>query len=521
MKNSGRARVCVPVCVRRADDLPGAVARAAAVADLVELRFDCLEASQLETALRRLGAVTAAAGRPFVYTFRPAEEGGRRALDTRERLDFWARVRELVRAAEVPAPEFADIELDLFSETHAAEILPLAEVCTLICSRHDFKGTPPDLEQLYEAMARTPARVLKIAVGANHITDCVEVLKLLSRARREGRRLIAVAMGEAGLLTRVLGPARGSPLTYGALDAEQATAPGQVSARVLRELYRVHSIGERTTITGLVGSPVTHSISPHMHNAAFAARGFDGVYLPFEVTDAEAFLRRMADPRTRELDWRLRGLSVTAPHKSAVTARLDWVEGRAREVGAVNTIVVEEGGELRGYNTDAAAALKPLRGAVELRGARVALLGAGGAARALLWGLREGGARTTVYARDVRKARDVAQGFGADAAALGGASFGGHDLVINATPLGTKGRHEGETAATAERLLGARVAYDLVYNPSETRFLREARAAGCRTIGGLAMLVAQAAEQFTLWTGLEAPLDVMRAAAEARLKLDA
>ena len=515
MKVNDHACVCVPVCVRRAEDLPGAVARAAAVADVVELRFDCLEASQLEAALRELGRVGEAAARPLVYTFRPEAEGGRRALDARQRRDFWTRVNESVRAGESRAPDFADLELDFFNED-AAVVLKLREHSALICSHHDFAGTPPDLERIYEALAATPSRALKIAVRANHITDCISVLKLLARARREGRQLVAVSMGEAGLLTRVLGPSRGSLLTYGALDAEQATAPGQVGARELRELYRVHEIKAETAITGLVGSPVVHSLSPHMHNAAFAARGCDGVYIPFEVADADAFLRRMVNPRTRELDWRLRGLSVTAPHKSAVMSHLDWVEPRAREIGAVNTVVVE-GEELRGYNTDADAALEPVRVVVELRGARVAVLGAGGAARALLWGLRERGARPTVYARDLAKARAVAGEFGADAATLGEAPLGGYELVVNATPLGTRGKHEREAASAAAQLRGARVAYDLVYNPAETRFLREARAAGCETVGGLPMLVAQAARQFTLWTGLEAPLEVMRAAAERRM----
>jgi len=194
-------------------------------------------------------------------------------------------------------------------------------------------------------------------------------------------------------------------------------------------------------------------------------------------------------------------------------AQLDWVEPKASEIGAVNTVVVE-GDELRGYNTDAEAALTPLSGLVEPDGARVAVIGAGGAARALLWALHGRGAHSTVFARDTQRARATAEDFGARVAALDGASFDGFDLVVNTTPLGTRGAREDETPATAAALRGARVAYDLVYNPALTRFLREARAAGCETVGGLPMLVAQAAEQFKLWTGADAPLEVMREAAE-------
>jgi shikimate dehydrogenase len=265
---------------------------------------------------------------------------------------------------------------------------------------------------------------------------------------------------------------------------------------------------------GLVGSPVAHSVSPHMHNAAFSARAMDAVYIPLEVGDVRAFILRMAHPRTRELVWNLRGLSVTAPHKSAVMPELDSIEPAAQEIGAVNTIVVE-GDALRGYNTDARAALAPLTGLLKLREARVAVVGAGGAARAVLWSLREWCARPTVFARDKERARPTAETFDVPCYALDGARFDNFDLVINTTPLGTRGARETETPVEAFQLRGARAAYDLVYNPRETRFMREARAAGCEIIlGGLPMLVAQAAAQFKLWTGRDAPLEAMTTAAE-------
>nr|MBA3804447.1 shikimate dehydrogenase [Acidobacteriota bacterium] len=309
----------------------------------------------------------------------------------------------------------------------------------------------------------------------------------------------------------------GSFLTYAPLDDAPATAPGQMSATALNDLYRIRRINEQTEIMGLMGSPVAHSVSPQMHNAAFAARRLNAVYIPFEVRDAVEFIRRMVHPRSRELDWNLRGLSVTAPHKSAVMELLDHLEPPAREIGAVNTIVVVDDG-LVGYNTDAEAFLAPLKSRnLCLSGARCALIGAGGAARSALWALQKEGAAVTMFARNVDAARPLAGKFGAICSKLENARFGDFDLVINATPLGTRGQHENETPARAGQLRGARCAYDLVYNPPETRFIREAREAGCETIGGLAMLVAQAAEQFKLWTGEDAPLDVMGEAAARAL----
>ncbi|MFL6228413.1 MAG: shikimate dehydrogenase [Pyrinomonadaceae bacterium] len=519
-KSNPRARLCVPVCVRRASELRTAIERAAQLADVVELRFDCLEDdAQLDAALRELPALIGARARSFVFTFRPSEQGGQRQLDEGARTDFWTRRLPPLLRDDATRHDFIDLELDLCTRRRD-ELAPPPDGVTLIISQHDFEHVPTDLEAIYARMTSLPRAIPKIAVRAADITDCLPVIRLLERARREGHELIAVAMGEAGLLTRVLAPAFGSFLTYGALDAEHATAPGQITARELRDLYRVHSISEYTAITGLVGSPVAHSVSPQIHNAAFAALGTDAVFIPFATRDARAFSRRMAHPRTRELAWNLRGLSVTAPHKGAIMDGLDLVEASAREIGAVNTVVVEDK-ELHGYNTDAAAALVPLNGLIELGDARVALIGAGGAARAVLWSLRERGARTTVFARAAERARSVAEQFGAESRALAGARFDNFDLVINATPLGTRGAQESETVATAAELRGARAAYDLVYNPSATRFLREARAAGCEiVVGGLAMLVAQAAAQFKLWTGAGAPVEVMRRAAEEKLTRD-
>ena len=244
--------------------------------------------------------------------------------------------------------------------------------------------------KIYERMAATPARVLKIAVKANDATDCLPVFNLLERARADGREMIAIAMGTAGVATRILGPSRGAYLTYAALEDEGATAPGQITARDLKEIYRLDKIDRQTQIFGLIGSPISHSLSPHMHNAAFASAGMNAVYIPFEVNDVKTFIRRMVHPRTRELSWNMRGLSVTAPHKFAVMDQLDWIEPAAQEIGAVNTIVVEDDA-LHGYNTDAPGFVAPLVEKLgDLSEARCAVIGSGGVANAAFWALQAG-----------------------------------------------------------------------------------------------------------------------------------
>jgi 3-dehydroquinate dehydratase/shikimate dehydrogenase len=522
VKTTGPARICAVVCEQRASDLPRAIAAASEVTDIIELRLDCLPEAEFASVSAGLPAWLAAAGRTTIFTLRPAEFGGARAISMENRLaarrDQWGHVRTEAESF------FWDVELDLALLLQEREkvgnlVVPSGRCdwTQTICSYHDFAGVPADLDQLYQSMAATSARVLKIAVHADDATDCLPVFRLLERANSEGREMIAIAMGQAGIMTRILGPSRGAFLTYGSLEDESATAPGQLTARELREVYHLDHIDRQTEIFGLLGRPVSHSVSPHFQNAAFHAAGVNGVYIPFETIDVSAFMRRMVHPRSREIDWNLRGLSITAPHKTAVMPHLDWIEPAAKEIGAVNTIVVE-GGSLQGYNTDAAAFIAPLRSALgPLAKLKCAIIGSGGAARTAGWSLLQHDADVSLYVRNPTSAAPMAKEFGIAMHELGDASFRDVDVVVNATPMGTAGARELETPAIAEQLRGVRLVYDLVYNPAETLLLKEAASAGCQCLGGLEMLLAQAAAQFQLWTGQEAPVDVMRDAARRAL----
>lgn len=512
LMESSKVKICVPVCVRHVDQLADIVERAQEVADIVELRIDYVEPAEVETALHEAAALHKTASLPFILTFRSAEQGGARSIAAADRVEFW--LHQSQPGVLNSFPDFADVELELLQ---TEEIRQQLSSQRLICSHHDFAGGSGDLEDLYIRMAGTNASILKIAAQAGDATDCIPVFNLMDRARRESRELIAIAMGQAGVMTRILGPSRGSFLTYGALDEDSATAPGQVTARELREVYRIDSIHRETQIMGVIGRPVRHSISPRIHNAAFAQVNINAVFIPFEVHDLESFIRRMVRKNSREIEWNLRGIAVTAPHKSAVMKHLDWVEPAAAEIGAVNTIIVQDGG-LRGYNTDAAGFIRPLKNRIaSLAGARCAVIGAGGAARAVVWALRQEGASVTLFCRDSEKAKAIRDQFEVSCRSLAHATLFDFDIVVNATPLGTRGELETETPVIAEQLRGVRLAYDLVYNPLETQFMREARQAGCETVGGLEMLIAQAVEQFRLWTGKEPDVESMRDGAKRAL----
>jgi 3-dehydroquinate dehydratase/shikimate dehydrogenase len=498
----------VPVCEQSFGALKEATERAARLGDLVELRLDCLDPNELNIADSAIDDWLPTLERPAIVTLRPSSQGGPRPLDQQFRRDFLKRRT---------TADFLDIEFDLASALFS-DAAASVDWDRIICSHHDFVAVPADLRQIYERMLALPARILKIAVQANDAVDCLAVFSLLEQANTDDRPMIAIALGIAGITTRILGPSYGAFLTYASSNFARATGPGQLTAEEMEDLFHVRQINQATMITGLVGTPVAHSISPAIHNAAFTASGVDVVYIPFEVRDLNSFIKRMVKPQTRELAWNLRGLSVTAPHKSSVMDHLNWTDSAALQIGAVNTIVIE-GDQLHGYNTDGAALMQPLSERLgRLNGAQCAVLGAGGAARAALWSLRNAGASVTLFARDLSKAEPMAEKFSAVCHKLDGSRFQNFDVVINATPLGTSGGLVEETAAVADQLRGVRLAYDLVYNPSETRFLREARAAGCEILGGLDMLVAQALVQFKLWTGVDPPQQVMRESAVKALK---
>ena len=452
--------------------------------DMIELRLDSVADPDVAGALRDRRC-------PAIVTCRPTWEGGRFAGSEEER-------RRLLAEAIVGGAEYVDVEWsagfhELFDQSTRHRI---------VLSTHDFEAMPADLVERRRAMRATGAGVIKIAGRANRLADCAALLPLAEDVH-EGDRQVLIAMGERGLATRVLAEQFGSAWTYAGPLAEA----GQIDARSLVHDFGFRSLSRSTAVYGLVGAPIGHSVSPAMHNRAFRSAGLDAVYLPLPAVDVGDFMT-FADRLG------LKGASVTIPFKVPMLGRMDGLEADAQRIGAVNTIRINDGRWL-GSNTDACGFLGPLhqRG-VPLRGIRAAVLGAGGSARAVACALSDSGAHVTVHARDTARAADVA--------ALATGSVGGWppkpgswDLLVNCTPVGMYPRSD-ETPLASPHLSGALV-YDLVYNPTPTRLLREAAGLGCQTIGGLEMLVAQAEEQFRLWTNVAPPCGVMRQAAEERL----
>ena len=497
------SRVCAVITEETVDAARAAINQAANLADIIEIRLDYLTDFDFAN-LDVVRTLVSESSLPAIVTCRAVSEGGRSTIDDD------ARLRLLAAATQFA--DYCDIEAAHYEK--ALRFSP--DTSRLIVSHHDFSGTPSDLDAIYEQITSLPAAVYKIVAGANTISDSLTIFKLLERAKIEKRQLIALAMGNAGLLTRVLGPAFGSFLTYGTLGPGKESARGQPSCDELVNLYRVHKISRATSITGIIGDPIGHSASPAMHNRAFADLDLDFVYLPFQVEDLGEFVRRFVQPATREIEWNLAGFSVTIPHKRNVIAYLDEVDETASRIGAVNTVVLKDG-RLVGYNTDVRGAIEPLERVSPLAGEQCAVIGAGGAARAVIYGLLDQGARVQVFARKPEKATELAGSLGVTVSSIESLERSDARIVINTTPIGMRGHSEGSSPVRRKMMRGRRIAYDLVYNPLETRFLLDAQAEGCLAIGGLDMLIAQAALQFKLWTGHEPPIDAMRNAAIAKI----
>ena len=462
---------------------------------MVELRLDLME----ERDLRRL---LEARGRPVIVTNRPVREGGRAAEPEAERLEA------LVVAARLGA-EYVDVELD-----SVARLGKLPGETARIVSHHDFDGTPADLEALLKRLLDAGPDVAKLCVTANDMCDVPPMLDLLRR-HAGTTPLIGLSMGEPGVVTRLLAPKLGAFLSFAALDEGQEAAPGQVPVREMAEMYRFHRLDEGTVVYGVVADPVAHSMSPPVHNAAFEALGINAVYLPFKVTDPALFLQDF-EP------YDLAGLSVTIPHKEAMLGLMDEVEPLARRVGAVNTVRIDEGHRY-GCNTDVSAAVESVEDAVERAGLEplserhVLLVGAGGAGRAIAYGLREKGVELTIANRTVSRAEKLAAEVGAEFCGLDRMEALSADIIINSTSVGMWPRVE-DSPVPADMLGLGMVVFDSVYNPIRTRLLREAEKAGAVTASGVEWFVNQAAAQFELWTGTDAPREVMAETLRRRLE---
>jgi 3-dehydroquinate dehydratase / shikimate dehydrogenase len=496
--------ICISIVAQTSGEAHFRLEEAERIADVIELRLDLLPCEVWRDLLRK-------EGKPRIVTLRPLRQGGRFAKTEEERVRF---LEEMLAFR----PAYLDLEWDTPSHLVCKLIRKKREKTRIITSYHHLENTPVDLEEIWKKVSGVGGDLVKIVTLARTLSDNVRILELV---RSHPGRTIGFCMGTIGLPSRILTLRFGGLLTYGSLAAGAESAPGQIPALDLKVLYRVKEISPNTSIYGLLGNPVSHALSPLIHNTAFQALGCDAVYIPFESPDLERLV-----PSLQSIG--VQGLSVTIPHKEAVIPLLHDVDEKARSMGAVNTIYWN-GQRWAGTNTDYFGAW----GAIEESGARVrsrrwAILGTGGAARAVAFGAgRFGDPKSLTFVgrtpgRVDSIVKDIGRLFNFSVTGLTfpKAEFGGAmdraDIIVNCTPVGMAPGVD-RVPISAGLLARDRIVFDTVYNPMETALLREARLRGCRTVSGLRMLLLQGAAQFELWTGEKAPVSLMEQMAIERL----
>ena len=485
---AGRARICAVVATRQAREFRELVRLALRETPTVELRLDWLandaERGQALDWLRKFAPREAV----FIATCRRRVGGGEFAGSAEEEIVWLRRAREAGCA-------WCDLEIETVRELQAKNVQGYGLPPKLMLSIHDFRGTPK-LKKLRVA-AQGEFAAVKVAAMSRRLPDTLRLLGLA-----HGRKnVVAVPMGEMGLPGRVLAPREGGALTYAPVAA--ATAPGQVGLGDLLQLYRAHQITGKTGVYGVIGDPISHSLSPLLHNTGYVAAKKDAVFLPFLVEDLREFVK--VSP-----EFEVKGFSVTLPHKQKIFRYLDECEALTEEIGAVNTVTVKKGGKLAGSNTDYLGVLRALEGKLRLPGSRVVIFGAGGAARAAAFALAKGGAEVLVCARRELAAKELARAVGGGVLRRGALRKERFDALVNATPVGMY-PHAGSAPLEAGELR-CELVMDLIYRPLETKLLRMAKVRGIKTVSGVEMFLAQGVAQWELWMGAKAPHAAMRAA---------
>ena len=483
-------RVCVAITASDPSDL---VEKASALTrdnSFLEFRLDYVSKPALAI-LKIKHFLDTHAGTVVIATCRRASNGGK------FRGSIASQIGILSKASAVGC-QVVDVELQTAQKCKLAQLQKLRARSALVLSYHDFRGTK-NLDKTLEKMRAFPADFYKVVSTATTLSDNVSMMQFLGR-EADNHSLVGVCMGEQGIISRVLGVRAGSVFTFASATTGEETAPGQISAQELRSVYRIEQVDIATRVYGVAGDPVGHSLSPAIMNAAFRRENVNAVYLALHAKTLKDLLNC-----AREIP--IHGLSVTMPYKEAILPYLDNTDSHTTKIGACNTVVRAQDGKLYGFNTDTSGVVRPLeRRLSTLQDAKILVLGAGGAARAAVFGLKERGAEVYILNRHAAAGQKLARRAHARSIKRADLKKLAFDVIINATPVGMG--HNRETPLQ-EKEINARYVFDMIYDPAETPLLKLAKQRGAQIISGIEMFVHQAARQFEIWTGKPAPQDDM------------
>lgn len=412
---------------------------------------------------------------------------------------------EILLKAAAAGFQLVDIELESIEKLPKNTMSQLRDAgAAVIISHHDFHATK-DLDAIYQRIKPFAPDYTKIVPTARSLADNLTLMRFLERVEDESNStVVGICMGDPGIISRVLGLRAGSTFTFAAASEGEETAPGQIAARTLLETYRVDQVDAATKVYGVAGNPIRSSLSPLMMNTAFRRETVNAVYLALQTSKADDLFKL-----AREVP--IQGLSITMPLKQDVMPLLERTDPLSAKIGAVNTILRAQDGKFYGFNTDVAGIVQPLERRLSLKNSKVLVLGAGGAARAAVFGCRDKGAEVFILNRTTETAQKLAKQSGSKVIKRDALPKSSFDVIINATSIGMAGNSGKHTPASPLEAseINARYVFDLVYNPIETTLLRLARQKGIPVITGVEMFVQQGARQFEIWTGKPAPEEEM------------
>ena len=426
----------------------------------------------------------------FIATCRRAVNGGKFKGSVANQI-------AILRKAADSGFQLVDLELQSVEALKATELHDLSDRVGLIISHHNFKATK-NIDRQFADMNKYPADFYKLVSTATSLHDNVVMMRLLEENSAK-HEMVGLCMGEQGIISRVLGVRAGSVFTFGSAAKGEETAPGQVLAGELRDVYRIEMVDQATQVYGVVGDPISHSLSPVMMNAAFRRETVNAVYLALHAKSLKDLLACVNDIP-------IRGLSITMPYKQEILSELENTDPLTRQIGACNTVVRAADGKLYGFNTDVAGIIVPLEQRMSLAGVRVLIVGAGGVARAAAFGLKSKGAEVFLTNRTAEKGQTLARQAKVKYMKRPEVAKQQFDVMINATPVGMGNTKQ---SPLEEKELNTKYVFDLVYSPAETRLVKMARAKNIQVIPGLEMFVQQGARQFEIWTGKPSPVAEM------------
>jgi 3-dehydroquinate dehydratase/shikimate dehydrogenase len=500
--------ICIPVTAKTQADALQQIESSISRADVLELRMDLISDGDLKTLIKSC--------RSYKIPVKVMVTNRRKESSPVEESSGEVQRIALLKEAVGLGADYVDIEINT-QGLLLKEVLSMAAVhgnrTRVIISYHDYSGTPSfeSLKKIFHDCVHFDSGIVKIVTFANSPEDNLTVLSLLPYARKKNQDIIAFCMGEEGRVSRIMAPLLGSYLSFASLIRGGESAPGQLTVDAMEKVMRITSgsdsgdnklsITSEIQIFGLFGNPVKQSLSPLMHDAALAGMKISGKYLPFCIRDlapAISGIRGMG----------IRGVSVTIPFKVTIMAHLDEVDRDAIDIGAVNTVVNDKG-RLKGFNTDWIGLIQSLKEAIDIKGKVFAVVGAGGTARAAVFGIYREGGIPVIVNRNVGRGEHLARELGCSFYPLRDIEKVRADCLINTTPVGMMPDIDASPVDNA--ILGNyRFVMDVIYNPLKTKMLKDAEKAGCIIVTGLDMFVRQGAEQIKLWTGLQPPRELMK-----------